>query len=146
MRRGHGKPGQAVLQGDPSRLQEKPLRLECTPVQIADVVRDVLRFCEQCTDRYGRPLKRRGVHLSGNLGRRLPVIEADAQRCAQLVFNLVVNALQATHTGHVRVSAVSDDSSETLTLLVEDTGTGIPRGKIDSLFRPIGGPASSGRQ
>jgi len=101
---------------------------------LADVVRDAVRLCEQCTDKRGKPRTVQGVELINAVTRPLPLIEADASRCAQLVFGLLDNALRSTRSGHVRVSASQDDDREVLTLEVQDTGVGMPKDQLDRLF------------
>jgi PAS domain S-box-containing protein len=115
---------------------ENKLRLERNMVQVADIVQEVLRFCDQAVDKYGHPVKKSGVRLINAVSAQLPVIEADANRCAQLIFNLVDNALKFTHSGQIRVSATHDDDEETLTLEVRDTGPGIAPDKQETIFQP----------
>jgi signal transduction histidine kinase len=47
----------------------------------------------------------------------------------------VGNSLKFTHQGHVRVSATESADGRGLVLKFEDTGPGIPKAKLDNLFK-----------
>ncbi|TRL39074.1 sensor histidine kinase [Rhizobium straminoryzae] len=66
-------------------------------------------------------------------------------RLEQVMINLLQNALEAIGTqpdGQVRVSAVADD--ETVRLLVEDNGPGIPPDILEQLFTPFNSSKEAG--
>jgi signal transduction histidine kinase/DNA-binding response OmpR family regulator len=62
----------------------------------------------------------------------------DGGRIRQIVTNLVGNAVKFTHIGHVLVTvecASKDANTSQITVSVTDTGIGIPKDKIGSLFQ-----------
>ena len=59
----------------------------------------------------------------------------DPSRLAQILFNLIGNAIKFTERGHVHVSIKYQQSSFYIT--VEDTGIGISSQQISSLFSPF---------
>ncbi|UUY08806.1 ATP-binding protein [Pseudomonas sp. J452] len=62
--------------------------------------------------------------------------KGDPQRLAQVLINLLSNARDASPTGGViRVS--SETSEQSVQLIVEDEGSGIPRAIMDRLFEPF---------
>jgi signal transduction histidine kinase len=63
-------------------------------------------------------------------------VQADRERVEQIVLNLFSNAVKFTPTGGlVRVTATP--MAETVCLHVQDTGVGIPEGKLDAVFEPF---------
>ncbi|MDO8696408.1 MAG: ATP-binding protein, partial [Pseudomonas sp.] len=64
------------------------------------------------------------------------LVSGDPQRLAQVLINLLSNARDAsTVGGAIRVK--TEASTETVELLVEDEGSGIPKAIIDRLFEPF---------
>jgi PAS domain S-box-containing protein len=62
--------------------------------------------------------------------------KGDPQRLAQVLINLLSNARDASPTGGaIRVS--SEASEQSVQLIVEDEGSGIPRAIMDRLFEPF---------
>lgn len=68
----------------------------------------------------------------------LPVLLADEQKVAQVLRNLVSNALKFTEAGHVQVRAIHDERHARLVFEVEDTGIGIAANAIDLIFEEFG--------
>jgi signal transduction histidine kinase len=61
---------------------------------------------------------------------------ADADKLQQIMLNLLSNAIKFTPSGgHVRVSALALDDA--VTILVADTGIGIPTDRFDAIFEPF---------
>ena len=61
---------------------------------------------------------------------------ADADKLQQVMLNLLSNAIKFTpQGGHVQVSALALD--DTVTILVSDTGIGIPTDRFDDIFEPF---------
>ncbi|WP_447870290.1 ATP-binding response regulator [Serratia fonticola] len=75
--------------------------------------------------------------VSVNLGDISDVyIKSDPSRAMQIIENIVTNAIKYTENGNVQVSAVVHEKSK-LIIKVEDTGQGIPKDKIDTIFSPF---------
>lgn len=66
-----------------------------------------------------------GVQLVIEDSANLPTMNSDRGKVAQILRNLVSNALSATESGEVRVSAAHDDSGHLIKFTVKDTGCGI---------------------
>ena len=69
-----------------------------------------------------------------------PSLALDEVRLRQTLFNLVGNAVKFTEQGHIKLSVrkeyTCDDQSElNLTILVEDTGIGIPESEQELIFK-----------
>lgn len=62
----------------------------------------------------------------------LPDVDADEDRLAQILYNLIGNALKFTEQGEIRVTAEARDGW--LEISVHDTGIGIPQDKQEAIF------------
>ncbi len=64
----------------------------------------------------------------------------DVGRIRQIVQNLLINAVKFTHQGQVTLRVVTtqiSDESDRITIEVQDSGIGMPKDKLDKLFKPF---------
>jgi signal transduction histidine kinase len=113
-----------------------PTFAPCRLGKLVAAVLDTLRFCAE----------QKSVRLSTVNLEDLPIIQADESRLFNAIYNLVNNAIPETPAGGtVTIEGRHQASGDTLTLLVSDTGRGMPPEVRDSLFsrrvvsRKIGG-------
>lgn len=64
----------------------------------------------------------------------VPVIRTDESKLAQILRNLISNALKYTEKGEVRVSAALAGSGDAVLFTVKDTGIGIAPENLDRIF------------
>lgn len=82
-----------------------------------------------------RPLASQGrVDLVFDDVSDLPSLRTDLGKIAQILRNLITNALKCTREGTVRVSAAPTDDGAALRLTVSDTGVGISEADLDRIF------------
>src|SRR5579859_1327976 len=74
-----------------------------------------------------------GVTLVNDVPEDLPSVWADGPRIAQVVRNLLTNAVKFTRAGG-RVTVSAEESPEYLTLRVRDTGVGIAEEYLEKIF------------
>lgn len=74
------------------------------------------------------------VELAFEASRELPVLYTDEQKVAQILRNLISNALKFTERGEVRVVARHDPDTHRIAFAVSDTGIGIPASDLDGIF------------
>jgi two-component system, OmpR family, phosphate regulon sensor histidine kinase PhoR len=87
---------------------------------------NVSQFVESCIETTRRPAAEKDIRISVNLQDSVPDIAADRRRLAEVLQNLLDNAIQYTPAGgQIMVSASTDNDEVTFT--VSDTGIGIPR-------------------
>uniref|UniRef100_A0A7S4V013 histidine kinase n=1 Tax=Alexandrium monilatum TaxID=311494 RepID=A0A7S4V013_9DINO len=118
-------------------VQSKRMKLSRDPVHMAKIIEEVIMLTSCAVDKAGHPVQKSTVQLFNKVPNDLPIIEADAHRCTQMLYNLITNALKFTERGQVIVSAYADDVKEFLTVSVTDTGIGIAPQKQDVIFRPF---------
>lgn len=73
------------------------------------------------------------VHLVFDNVEALPSFNTDQNKLAQILRNLISNAIKFTENGEIRVSALVNDD-DTVTIGVRDTGVGIPPDKLHAVF------------
>ena len=112
---------------DLSSLESGTLRIELTPVQVADVVAEVLPLLEPLARRHGIV-----VHAAALAG----TVRADRMRLRQIVINLLSNAIKYNRAqGEVRLE--TQPAAGNLLLRVSDTGRGMTPEQIEQLFEPF---------
>jgi len=93
----------------------------------------VSQFVEGCIETTQRPAAEKDLRVSVNLQQPLPDIAADRRRLAEVLQNLLDNAMQYTPSGgQIMVSASANGAEVTFT--VSDTGIGIPRADQSRIF------------
>lgn len=80
--------------------------------------------------------RRRGVSLLRSERGPLPLVEIDAQRLGQILFNLLSNAAQHSDGGTVRVETTWR-APDRLQILVRDSGSGVSPERLAGLFEPF---------
>ena len=119
---------------DFSKIEAGKLELEILPFDLCERIGDVLK---------GLALRAhsKGLELACRIDDRIPrALLGDPARLGQIITNLVGNATKFTEEGEVVVEAklVSESDSEVVVQVsVADTGVGIPKEKLDAIFRPF---------
>lgn len=103
------------------------LTLEKQPMDVGNLLRDAqVNFSPQADDR--------GVTLALDLPSDLPQVMADRRRIAQVLSNLLSNALRHTPEGGCVTLSASAENGEAVEVSVSDTGTGIPAEDLPYVF------------
>lgn len=124
---------------DISRIEENKLVLHRAPVSLAEVVREI-------TVEQQPYLESRGHHLSLELDEELPLVEGDRDRLAQVIINLLGNAIKYTpDNGHLVIrlyaeaeanhDGVRDSGCGWVHLAINDNGIGIKQEDLGKLFQ-----------
>jgi signal transduction histidine kinase/CheY-like chemotaxis protein len=115
---------------DIARIESGNLGISLEPVEVAELVHDVLALVRPIADR-------RAITLTDGDPTCGAFVQADKQRLKQVLINLLSNALKYNHDGgRVRV-ACSGAQDGILTISVSDTGPGMTRAQLDRLFIPF---------
>ncbi len=111
---------------DVSRAISGKLRIEASPVNVADVLR-------AASDTLGPALEAKRITLESSLDPDVGPMSADADRLQQIVWNLLSNAIKFTpEGGTVRLRLARIDSQ--VEIVVSDTGAGIAPDFIPHVF------------
>ncbi|SUP37183.1 chemotaxis protein CheY [Vibrio owensii] len=120
---------------DLSKIESGHLQLSLIETDIREVVyQSMILFQSKATSKQ--------LELNINLDERIPPrIMVDDHRIKQIIMNLVSNAVKFTHEGHISVDVDYQESttqkSVFLTFRVTDTGVGIERDKLNTIFEPF---------
>jgi signal transduction histidine kinase/CheY-like chemotaxis protein len=100
------------------------------PVDLRGLVRDTLTLMTH-------DLSRNHIHGETRFAEGLPPVSVDAKQIQQVLVNLFTNAMQAMHPngGTLSVTVRSDDG--TVSVGVQDTGTGIAPEALPRVFDPF---------
>ncbi len=110
---------------DLARIESGLFTLARERVDLRPIVREVARLLE--AQRRDKP-----VAIETEVTEPLPALDADPKRLRQIVMNLATNALKFTDRGSVSIEVAPD--GDTVRVTVRDTGAGIPRDELASIF------------
>ncbi len=107
-----------------SRAEEGRIELQLGVQPLTDLVDPAIRQARHAFDA-------KGVTLTARVD---PVpVHADPQRIAQILGNLLTNALRHTPTGG-QVTVTSTSTPDAVTIAIADTGQGMTREQLDHIF------------
>ena len=119
---------------DFSKIEAGHLELEVLDFEVRQVV-------EQVVGVLGESARAKGLELVVSCAPEVPrMLAGDPTRLAQVLTNLVSNAVKFTDEGEVVVRATAEPGPEDRTVLriaVSDTGIGVPAEKVEALFDPF---------
>jgi two-component system phosphate regulon sensor histidine kinase PhoR len=104
---------------DLSNIELGKVSLRLDPVSLVDVVDSVLAIIKPKAEAGG-------VTLTSDVSRDLPLVRADHDRLAQILINLVDNAVKYTPPGRLVVVQAQARGAGMIAVTVADTGVGIP--------------------
>jgi two-component system sensor histidine kinase ChiS len=125
---------------DFSKLKHHNLELQIKPVGLRAIVDVVLNTSQPL-------ISKKPLQLINSVPPDFPLVHADENRLQQIFYNLIGNAIKFTEQGTIEVSAQvkNRDSlsmnidntpaeSQQATIIVADTGIGIPENKLEKIF------------
>ncbi len=114
---------------DATRLDTGKLHIELKAVSLAAIIHRAITIMEPVA-------AGKKIRLSEELDTQVKDVMVDESRIMQILTNLVNNALKFTFEGGKVIVKLGEDpkSSECVQISVTDTGCGIPKDQIDSLF------------
>ncbi|QNH63043.1 hybrid sensor histidine kinase/response regulator [Hymenobacter sediminicola] len=117
---------------DSSKIEAGKMTLEHTAFRLPELLRRVTSMFRFATES-------KHLYLRLNIAPEVPAaVLGDPVRLNQVLVNLIGNAVKFTTTGgvtvHVSVPDGADTDQPTVHFAVQDTGIGIPAGKLDAIF------------
>lgn len=124
---------------DYSKLETSDFKIRMTDFRLEDIVAGVL-------SRYNRAAKAKGINLGYSLSPAIPIwLRGDLAKLRQILGNLVNNAVKFTRSGQILVDVTPMENGEGVQsptdgekvfvqMLVQDSGMGIPKEKMNEIF------------
>ncbi|HEX5371832.1 MAG TPA: ATP-binding protein [Aquabacterium sp.] len=115
---------------DFSRIEAGQLHVDRSPFDLRSVLDEVMAL-----SRVTAASKQLSLIDAIDLPRPC-LVEGDAARVRQVLYNLLGNAIKFTDTGHVRLRTTRLDTpqGQQLNFMIEDTGVGIPASQVERVF------------
>ncbi|HEY1921492.1 MAG TPA: ATP-binding protein, partial [Tepidisphaeraceae bacterium] len=115
-----------------SKIEAGKLELELLDFNVHSVTEDVVELM-------ARKAFSKGVEIAADLSAEVPTaVRGDGTRLRQILLNLIGNAIKFTEQGNIIVRVTAEpceDGKRLVRFDVSDTGIGIPRERLDRLFK-----------
>lgn len=121
---------------DLSRIESEKIIIENNEFLPRELFEETKVFFEASTER-----KELSLSFVPSISEKL-LVNGDASRIRQVLYNLITNALKFTNSGSIEVRCWANktggaDNKICLWFSVEDTGQGIPSDKLKTIFEPF---------
>ena len=117
-------------------------KIEAGVMELHPEPTDLREICDFIRTLFSEPAAKKELKLECHVAENFPhAVLIDRIRLRQILINLVGNAVKFTDKGgvEVRVNWEKQQTSSHVTLVIEvqDTGVGIPKDKLDAIFKPF---------
>ncbi|MGE5431552.1 MAG: sensor histidine kinase [Syntrophomonadaceae bacterium] len=125
---------------DISKIEAGRMELDCVDFSLREVLEETVSMVYALANE-------KGLVINCHLGSDVPLILlGDPVRLRQVFSNLIGNAIKFSSHGEIEVDIelkeITDDTAVILSI-IKDEGTGIPKEKIDLIFKPYAQVANS---
>jgi signal transduction histidine kinase len=100
------------------------------PTNINDVIQESLNIFKQ-------DFKKNGIQVNIELFDNPPLISTDKKLFTRVLCNLIKNSIEAMESGKKFLTITTRLSGDHFSIIVSDTGKGIPKDKIKNIFDPL---------
>ncbi len=115
---------------DLSKIEAGKLELQLDTVKVEALCMASLRIVKQ-------PAAQKELNISFTIDSNIDMMRVDGRRVKQMIVNLLSNAVKFTPVGGQMGLDVSHESEDAVCFTVWDTGIGIPKEKLQKLFKPF---------
>ena len=106
------------------------LSIEQDNVDIRRLANLAVKFCnDRATER--------GVNLHAVIDENTPFVQADSQKIAWVLGQLIDNGIKFTPSGGSVIASVKCEGENLVVISITDTGIGIPANKVNDIFEPF---------
>jgi signal transduction histidine kinase len=116
-------------------------KIETGVIELRPEPTDMKEVCEFIRTLFSEPAAKKNIKFEYDVQEDFPqTILIDRLRLRQILVNLVGNAIKFTDEGGVELRISHEqqpDNRITLIIEVQDTGVGIPRDRLDAIFKPF---------
>jgi signal transduction histidine kinase/DNA-binding NarL/FixJ family response regulator len=117
-------------------------KIEAGMMELHPEPTDLREICDFVQTLFSEPAAKKNIKLVCSVAGNFPhALLLDRIRLRQILVNLVGNAVKFTDQGEIDVRVLwekeTTSSHVTLVIEVQDTGVGIPRNKLDAIFKPF---------
>jgi PAS domain S-box-containing protein len=120
---------------DIEKIASGKLKLEQVPFSVYETIADIVGTARYKTDEKGLSIEFKSEITKNQ------IVVGDPYKLAQIVLNLITNAIKFTHVGGsivVSVELINENTKDiTIEIAVTDTGIGIPKNKLNNIFEPF---------
>ena len=109
-----------------AQLESAHTNLRLEEVRISELFASIVRD-------WGKRFTAKKLSIDVNLDRSIPVLQADATRLQEILYNLLDNALKYSSEGD-RISLEASRRNDDVVISVSDTGIGIPESDLPRIF------------
>lgn len=115
---------------DLSKIEAGMIRIEANPFSVRGLLHSIQTL-------FSEKVREKGLTLEGSIQEGLPdTLVGDATRLTQILVNLIGNGLKFTEKGGimVHITGVKTEQVVQLSFAITDTGIGIEKNKLESIF------------
>jgi signal transduction histidine kinase len=98
---------------------------------------DICRLANLTVKSHGESALQRGVRLQAAIEGNVPLAQADSQKIAWVLGQLVDNGIKFTPSGGSVTVSVKREGENLVIVSVSDTGIGIPPSRLEDIFEPF---------
>ena len=110
---------------DFSKLKNQDIELSLSPTDVHSIAKVVLGLSTPL-------IQDKNLQLINSISPNAPLVDADENRLQQILYNLIGNAIKFTDKGYITL--LSEEKNGMLSISVSDTGIGISKEKLDTIF------------
>ncbi len=98
---------------------------------------DICRLVNLAIKSHALQAQERGVNLQTRIGENVPFVQADSQKIAWVLHQLIDNGVKFTPSEGNVVVGVKREGDHLVIVSVTDTGIGIPANRLEDIFEPF---------